>query len=207
MQSDKDLMLMKQTFVPKHNYAKAFGTDMRISQKSASVVCNVIRDKPLTRAKRLLEDLSTGRRNLEGKYYTKTVKAILQLINSCEKNAEFKGLDTDRLFVHASAHRGANIRRRRRKGAFGSSLKNTHLEVLLVERGKERKDKVSKKKIKEQLTKRPEEQVKEAEIKKEEKELEKEIEKKLEELKEEQKDLQKDVEKAEKKMEEAEKKI
>lgn len=181
-----------QTFVPTHNYAKAFGAGMRISQKSASIVCRAIKNKPLTRARRLLEDLKAERRTLEGKYYTKAVKGILNLLNSCEKNAEFKGLDVDRLFVHASAHRGANIRRRRRKGAFGSMMKNTNMEVFLIERGKERKDKVAKKKIKEQMAKK--EDSVDQEIRMEKEELKKE----METLKEEQKELQKDVEEAEK---------
>ncbi|MBI4174518.1 MAG: hypothetical protein HY517_02635 [Candidatus Aenigmarchaeota archaeon] len=183
-----------QTFVPKHNYARAFGTGMRISQKSASLVCRAIKNKPLTRAKRLLEDLKAERRSLEGKYYSKAVKAMLSLLNSCEKNAEFKGLDADRLFVHASAHKGANIRRRRRKGAFGSTMKNTNMEILLIERGEERKDKVSRKKIKEQLIKPT---AVEQELKAESEETKRE----LERLKEEQKELLKDVEEAEKKTE------
>lgn len=181
-----------QTHVPKHNYARAFGTSMRISQKSASVVCKAIKNKPLTRAKRLLEDLKAERRTLGGKYYSKAVKNMLLLLNSCEKNAEFKGLDVDRLFVHASAHKGANIRRRRRKGAFGSAMKNTNMEILLIERGKQPKDKVSKKKIEEQLTKKP--TAAEQEIAAEKEETKRE----LERLKEEQKALLKDVEEAEK---------
>jgi len=185
---------MKETFIPKQNYAKAFGVNMRISTKSAQTISAVIRDKPLTRARRLLEDLKAGRRNLEGKYYTKTVKAIIELLNSCEKNAEFKNLDADRLFVHASAHKGTNMRRRRRKGAFGTKLKSTNMELLLIERGKERKDKVPKKKIKEQLTK-PAESV-------EQEKSDAEIKKELERLREEQKELVKDVEEAEKDMKE-----
>ena len=180
-----------QTFVPGHNYARAFGTSMRISQKSASIVCKAIKNKPLTRAKRLLEDLKAERRSLRGKYYSKAVKNMLMLLNSCEKNAEFKGLDADRLFVHASAHKGANVRRRRRKGAFGSTMKNTNMEILLIERGKERKDKVSKKRVKEQMTKKP--TAAEQEIRAEKEETKRE----LERLKEEQKELLKDVEEAE----------
>ncbi|MBS3050638.1 MAG: hypothetical protein J4400_00615 [Candidatus Aenigmarchaeota archaeon] len=184
-----------QTFVPEQNYARAFGTSMRISQKSASLVCRAIKNKPLTRAKRLLEDLKAERRSLAGKYYSKAVKNMLALLNSCEKNAEFKGLDADRLFVHASAHKGANIRRRRRKGAFGSTMKNTNMEILLIERGKERKDKVSKKKVKEQMAKKP--TAVEQEIKAEKEGLKRE----METLKEEQKELQADVAEAEKRTE------
>ena len=175
------MIIMGQTFVPKENYAKAFGTDVRISTKASYVVCDAIRNKPLNRAKRLLEGLAAETRSLEGKYYTKTAKAILNLVNSCEKNAEFKGLDADRLFVHASARRAANIQRRRRKGSFGTKMKNTHLEVLLIERGKERKDKVSKKKIKEQMSPKKDDDGVKAE---------------MERLKEEQKQLLADVEAA-----------
>ena len=209
-----------QTFVPKHSYAKAFGSDMRISQKSASLVCRAIKNKPLTRVKRLLEDLKAERRSLGGKYYSKAVKNMLALLNSCEKNAEFKGLDMDRLFVHASAHKGANIRRRRRKGAFGSTMKNTNMEILLIERrkapptknpikkikkkkmeifmiegGKPPATKVPRKKINEQLEKK-EDDIDRA-ISQEKEELKRE----MAQLKEEQKELEKDVKETEKKIE------
>ena len=184
-----------QTFVPKHSYAKAFGSDMRISQKSASLVCRAIKNKPLTRVKRLLEDLKAERRSLGGKYYSKAVKNMLALLNSCEKNAEFKGLDMDRLFVHASAHKGANIRRRRRKGAFGSTMKNTNMEILLIERGKAPTTKVPRKKINEQLEKK-EDDIDRA-ISQEKEELKRE----MAQLKEEQKELEKDVKETEKKIE------
>ena len=190
--SEEKGLIMKQTFVPKYNYAKAIGNDVRISTKSAEVLCNVIRNKPLTRARRLLEGLVTGDRNLKGKYYSKTSKAMLNLLNSCEKNAEFKGLEIDRLFVHASAHIGPNMRRRRRKGSFGTRMKSTHVEVMLIERGKQPKDKVSKKKINEQVHK------KENETKQEAKKEMEEIREKLDELEQEQQELKKDVETAEK---------
>lgn len=138
---------MPYTFMPKYRYAKAYGRDTRISTKAAVKICSVIRNKPLVRAKRLLNDLNSGRRDLEGKYYRKTVEQVLQMLNSCEKNAEFMGLENERLFVHASAHKGTNFRRRRRKAAFGSKMKTTNLEIMLIERGRESKTKVPKKKI------------------------------------------------------------
>lgn len=127
---------MTYTFTPKEKFAKAYGRNMRISAKSAGVLCRVIRGKKLTQAKRLLNDVVEGRRSLGGKYYTKTTKEILGLLESCEKNADFLGLDSGRLFVHASSHQGTMIRRRRRKAAFGSRLKNTNIEVMLIERGR-----------------------------------------------------------------------
>ncbi len=144
---------MPYTFVPKHKFAKAYGSDLRISTKHSVQICAVIRNKTLARAKRLLNDLDTQKRNLEGKYHTKAVREFLNMLNSCEKNAEFLGLDNEKLFVHASAHKGTRLKRRRRKAAFGSGLKSTNIEIMLIERGKESKTKVPKKKIEEQIKK------------------------------------------------------
>ncbi|MBI3190556.1 hypothetical protein HYZ41_02535 [archaeon] len=140
---------MPYTFVPKQNFAKAYGSDLRISRKQAVKICSVIRNKPLVRARRLLVDLKEQKRTLEGKYYTKTVAEILNLLNSCEKNAEFLGLDMEKLFVNASAHKGTLLRRRRRKSGYGSIMKSSNIEIMLVERGKESKTKISKKQLKE----------------------------------------------------------
>lgn len=126
-----------QTFVPKEKYARALGRNLRISTKSATVLCRAIRKKPLTRAKRLLQDLAEERRSLGKKHYTKTAREMIMLLESCEKNAENLDLDKNRLIVHASAHKGTIMRRRRRKAAFGSRMKSTNLEIMLIERGKE----------------------------------------------------------------------
>ena len=125
---------MGYTIKYKERYAKASGRNLRISTKSSTKICRVIRKKPLARAKRLLNDLIARRRSLDGKYYTKTSKEIADLLSSCEKNAAFLGLDTEKLLVHASAHKGTVMRRRRRKAAFGSRLKSTNLEIMLVEK-------------------------------------------------------------------------
>ena len=135
------MIIMGQTFEPDHRYAKAFGVNMKISAKNSTILCRVVRNKTLNKARRLLEDLDAGKRSLEGKYYSNAARDMLALLNSCVKNAEFKGLDTGRLFVHASATHGTNIQRRRRKGAFGSQMKTTNMEILLIERGKEAKSK------------------------------------------------------------------
>lgn len=126
---------MPYTVQPKERYAKAFGRNMRISGKNAVLICRVIRNKKLKVAKKLLEDLTAKRRDLDGKYYTTTVAGILNLLKSCEKNADFQNLDRERLFVHASAHQGSIMRRRRRKSAFGSRMKMANVEIFLVERG------------------------------------------------------------------------
>jgi ribosomal protein L22 len=141
---------MPYTFKPESRHAKAYGTNLRISAKASTVLCRAIRRKPLKRARRLLGNLLEQRQSLEGKYYTKASRQILMLLESCEKNAESMGLDSERLMVYASASFGPNFRRRRRKAGFGSKMKMTNVEVLLVEEGRESKDRVSKKKIRDQ---------------------------------------------------------
>ncbi len=127
------------TIEPKEKYAKAFGRNLRISTKSATILCRVIRKKPLTRAKRLLQGLAAEQRSLDSKHYTKTAKEMMMLLESCEKNADNLNLDKGRLIVHASAHKGTIMRRRRRKSAYGSRMKSTNLEIMLIEKGRESK--------------------------------------------------------------------
>lgn len=140
------------TLKPKEKYAKAFGRNLKISRKAAVKICRVIRNKPLKRSKRLLENLVNRKQTLGRKYYTNTSKEILKLLNSCEKNAS--ELDIEKLFVHASAHEGNIVRRRRRKAAFGSKMKNTNVEIMLIEKGKSKEKEVVKKPESKQETKK-----------------------------------------------------
>lgn len=95
-----------------------------------------MRRKKLSVAKRLLQDLVAERRALDGMYYTKAAQALLKLVESCEANAKARGLDAGRLFVHAAATHGSNLRRARRKSGFGSRMKSANIELMLIVRGK-----------------------------------------------------------------------
>ncbi|MBI4896694.1 MAG: hypothetical protein HY832_04070 [Candidatus Aenigmarchaeota archaeon] len=150
---------MGYTFVPKQKTAKAMNLNAPVSPKAAMVLCRAIRKKTLTRGKRLLIDLIAENRSLDGKYYTKAAEEMLRLLESCEKNAEFLGLDKGKLFIHGSATRGVHMRRRRRKSGFGSIMKSAHIEFMLIERGKESKTKPEKKKIEETETKKIKEHI------------------------------------------------
>ncbi|MEM5835106.1 MAG: uL22 family ribosomal protein [Candidatus Aenigmatarchaeota archaeon] len=130
---------MPYTFTPKERHAKAYSW-LNISQKDAKVICRVIRKKKLKVVKRLLEDLIAKRRSLKGKYYTKAVTEIKKLLESCEKNAKALGLDFDKLFVYASSHKGPTVARRRRKYEHGRLMKSTNVEIILVEKGKGKKN-------------------------------------------------------------------
>ena len=127
------------TFTPTHKFAKAYGNNLNISRKSAVTICRIIRGKKLKTVKRLFSDLISKKRSLKGKYYTKTVVEIQKLLNSCEKNADYLGLNKDVLFVHASAHQGTITSRRRRKSEFGSRMKYTNVEIMLIEKGRVKK--------------------------------------------------------------------
>jgi len=130
-------MNMPYTFKPKERHAKARSW-LNISRKDALKICRVIRKKKLKTVKKLLDDLLKRKRSLKGKYYTKTVSEIKKLLESCEKNAENLGLDKEKLFVYASSCKGPTIRRARRKAEFGSNLKSTNVEIILVEKGKKK---------------------------------------------------------------------
>ncbi len=121
------------TFQPKERHAKAFGRNLPISTKNAKIICRVIRGKKLKIAMRFLDALLEQKKSINGKYYTKTVQYIKKLIESCIKNAEHLGIDTENAKLHISCHKGTTLRRRRRKYEFGSRMKSTNVEVMLIE--------------------------------------------------------------------------
>jgi len=137
--------------------AIAAGRDLRISFKHAVEICNCIRGLHLDEARRFLEDVIAMRRPVPfrrfhgkvahrrglqgwpaGRYPVKAAKAILEVLRNAEANAEYKGLDTSRLWVvHASAHKGTKIRKYIPR-AFGRATPYfqdlVHVEIALEER-------------------------------------------------------------------------
>jgi large subunit ribosomal protein L22 len=79
----------------------------------------------------LLQDLIKQKRDIKGKYYTKTAREILELLESAERNAEFKGLDTSNLVIHASAHKGFTFRRPRSLKRSGERRKIANIQIVL----------------------------------------------------------------------------
>ncbi|KYH37511.1 MAG: 50S ribosomal protein L22 [Candidatus Bathyarchaeota archaeon B24] len=134
----------------------ASGRDLRISPKAAVEVCRAIRGLTLDDAKRLLEDVIALKRSIPfkrykkkvahrrdlqgwyaGRYPVKACKAILRVLENAESNAEFKGLNLERLrVIHAAAQRGPILKRYTPR-AFGRATPNfeylTHVEIALVE--------------------------------------------------------------------------
>ncbi|MCD6226497.1 MAG: hypothetical protein J7J93_01745 [Candidatus Aenigmarchaeota archaeon] len=71
----------------------------RVSLKDSKIIFDKIRNKPTKKAKQFLNDLLNEKISINGKYYTKATKEILDLIEDAEKNAEAKNLDVDKLFI------------------------------------------------------------------------------------------------------------
>jgi ribosomal protein L22 len=120
----------------KTKQASARITDARISLKSSIILCKSIRNKRVVKSKALLEGLISGKRDINGKHYTKTARKILELLKNAESNAKVKMMDEDRLFVaSAKADKGRTfIRPRTKASRRGERAKMTHLEILLEER-------------------------------------------------------------------------
>ncbi len=135
---------------------KASGRELRISHKHAREVCKTIRGMRLNKAKRYLEQViakkqpvpfkrytkKLGHRHgmqkaMVGKYPIKAAAEILRVLQSAEGNAEFKGLDTERLrIIHASAYPGMKIKRAIPRAHGHATPKNktlTHIEIGLQE--------------------------------------------------------------------------
>jgi large subunit ribosomal protein L22 len=134
--------------------AKVSGRDLRVSLKHAKEVCRAIKGMKLEEAKNLLQQVinkktaipfrrykkkAGHRRGLQkayaGRYPIKAAKNILRVLEGAEANAEFKGLDAERLrIIHAAAAPSMKIRDYIPR-AFGRSSPNfdtfTHVELVL----------------------------------------------------------------------------
>lgn len=136
--------------------SRAMAYEIHISPKHAVEICREIRKKKVVDAKQYLQDVidirrpvpfkrykrDVGhRRNLEGwdagRYPKKAATEILRLIRDAESNAEYKGLDPERMrIVHAAAHKGRVIRGIMPRAQGRATAKNTEtvtIEVIMEE--------------------------------------------------------------------------
>ncbi len=133
--------------------ARAVGVNLDVSFKQSIEICNNIRGKTITRAKALLEDVITMVRPMKftrfvnglghkrghmgpARYPQKASKAILNIINSAQANAQHKGLSTtDLVLSQACAQKGSNQYKAGRHR--GRQAKRTHIEIILAEEQKQ----------------------------------------------------------------------
>jgi len=136
--------------------AKASGRELRISPKAAREVCRTIKGMRLNEAKRFLRQVIAKKqpvpfrrykkkvghkRQLQkafaGRYPVRAAGKILEVLENAEANAEFKGLDTERLrIIHASAYPGMKSKRAIPRAFGRASPRNetlTHVEIVLEE--------------------------------------------------------------------------
>jgi len=132
---------------------KCAGREVKISPKAATEICRKIRGMRLDSAKDLLEGVTQKKRAIPyrryhkevphrslddgwyaGRYPVKAAKMFLFLLEELEANAEYKGLDVDRLrIVHAAAQRGMKTQRVISR-AYGraTAYRNTLVHVELM---------------------------------------------------------------------------
>ena len=135
------------------NVARARGVELPISPKKTYEVLNAIRGLPLARARAVLEDVTEVRRAIPfrrynqetahrrgigpGRFPKKVARAVLQVLKNAEANAEYEGLDTDRLFVKVAASARGRIRKANMPRAHGRATawheQTTHVEIVLGE--------------------------------------------------------------------------
>ncbi len=137
--------------------AKASGRELRVSHKAAREVCNTVKGMYLDEAKAFLGQVilqkkpipfhrfkkKVGHRHglqkaFAGRYPVKAARGVLEVLEGAEANAEYKGLNIERLrIIHASAYPGMKI-----KGyiprAFGRSSPRfetlCHIELVLEQK-------------------------------------------------------------------------
>lgn len=128
--------MLKYTFKGKENKtARAYGLSLRISTKNAHQVCRSINGKTLAKGREILEGLLSETRPLKNKkFYTTTAAEILNVLESAASNAEFKGLEPERLFIQANVGKGFTFRRARRFKLRGEKRKVSNVQIVLEER-------------------------------------------------------------------------
>ncbi len=139
---------------PGLNVARARGIELPISPKKTYEVLNAIRGLPVDRARTVLEDaiemrhaIPFRRYNQEtahhtgtgpGRYAIKVAKNVLAVLDNARENAEYDGLDADRLFVKIAASARGQIRRGSMPRAHGRATQwneqTTNIEIVLAER-------------------------------------------------------------------------
>ena len=74
---------------------------------------------------------------MSGRYPQKAAKEILKLIDNLESNAEYKGIDLDRLkIINATVHKGRLMKRFIPRAIGRATAKNnvfTHVELVAQE--------------------------------------------------------------------------
>jgi len=136
------------------NMARAIGMNLPISVKQSVEICNYIKNKNTAKAKKMLQDvidkktaIPFKRYNFDlghkknigpGRYPLNASMKFMQLIESAEANAQFRGFNTSNLVItHINSHKAGKAwhfgRKSRRR------MKRTNLEIIVEEAKKSEK--------------------------------------------------------------------
>lgn len=135
--------------------ARALGRELHVKPKYAVNVCRAVRGMKLAQAKKFLEGVVAKKQAVPyvrhnrhvqhrpggigpGRYPVKTASKILEIVKSAEANAEYKGLDPEKMYIlhissqKASPQRGSRPRAQGRATPWNTS--RSHIEVVLAEK-------------------------------------------------------------------------
>ena len=138
----------------KETVARAQGLELHMSPKKTYEVLNALRGLSLESARGLLEDTIAKRRAIPfrrfnqetahkkgigpGRYPKKVAQQLLQVLQNAESNAEYEGMDTDRLFIRTAACARGRILKANMPRAHGRATawneQTTNVEIVLAER-------------------------------------------------------------------------
>lgn len=113
---------------------RVFGRGLRVSAKGSATVCKVLTGMALPQGKQFIENLLNRKTSIQGKYYSSVSEQLSVLLKSAEANTEFKGLSPERMFIHASAHKGFTFQTPRRFKHRGKRRKVTIIQLILQQR-------------------------------------------------------------------------
>ncbi|KAG4074163.1 hypothetical protein HA402_014368 [Bradysia odoriphaga] len=155
---------------------KSRGSHLRVHFKNTHETAQAIKHMPLRRAQRYLKSVTEKKEcvpfrrfnggvgrcaqakqfgTTQGRWPKKSAEFLLQLLRNAESNADYKGLDVDRLVIdHIQVNRAPCLRRRtyRAHGRINPYMSSPcHIEVILTEKeevvAKVADDEPSKKKL------------------------------------------------------------
>jgi len=142
---------------PGQNIARARGIELPISPKKTYEVLNVIRGIPLPEAREILEGTVALRRAIPfrrfnqetahhrgygpSRFPQKVARHLLKILTNAEANAEYEGMDTERLYVHTASCARGQIKKANMPRAQGRATawneQTTNVEIVLAEQPEE----------------------------------------------------------------------
>lgn len=136
------------------NVARARGLELPISPKKTYELMNALRGLSVEKARHLLEDVVALKRPIPfrrynqetahkrgigpGRYPKKVAKSVLLVLKNAEGNAEYDGLDAERLFIKVASCARGKIRPASMPRAHGHATpwneQTTNVEIVLGEK-------------------------------------------------------------------------